>query len=156
MTINPNLQTLLHDLAQHMGLSDLALDGEGFTALRFDDQLVVNLQYVADAEALLFYTDLGPAASGPQLYPLLLRANLFWRSTLGATLSLSGDNPAHVVLAREIPWQGMSLDSLVGLLDAFVATAEDWQAVVQSEAEDVSPEQNPDIPPAGDLGMIRV
>lgn len=153
MDIDATLQTLLNDLGQHMGLSELTLDEEGFTALRFDADLVINLQYVVDSEALLLYADLGPAASGAALYPTLLRANLFWRATLGATLSLSGTEPPHVILAQEFPWQQLRMEELATRLESFVNTVEDWQAVIHDATGDTDALSLPIMPPPG---MLRV
>ena len=146
MEIDPALQSLVAELGHHVGLEELALDAEGFAALRFGDALVVNLQAVADEEALLLYVDMGPSQSGEQLYGALLRANLFWRSTFGATLSLSGDSPAHVVLAREFPWRATTLADFVPLLERFVATAQDWTELVQAPLEEADTESRTDEP----------
>jgi hypothetical protein len=130
MDLDPALRSLMTDLGAQMGLSDLALDDQGSVALRFDDSLVVNLQAVADGDLLLFYADLGPPAAGEQIYPALLRGNLFWRATLGATLSLTGDEPPNVVLAQETRWRGQDLGGMVAFLERFLHTAEDWLEVV--------------------------
>ena len=131
MDLDPALRSLIADLGAQMGLGDLALDDHGSLALSFDDSLVVNLQAVADGDLLLLYADLGPPAAGERIYPALLRGNLFWRATLGATLSLTGDEPPHVVLAQETRWRGQDLGAMVAFLERFLHTAEDWLEVVR-------------------------
>ena len=131
MDLDPALRSLMTDLGAQMGLSDLALDDQGSLALRFDDSLVVNLQAVAEGDLLLFYADLGPPAAVEQIYPALLRGNLFWRTTLGATLSLTNDEPPYVVLAQETRWRGQDLGGIVAFLERFLHTAEDWLEVVR-------------------------
>jgi hypothetical protein len=131
MDLDPALRSLIADLGAQMELNDLALDDDGSVALHFDDGPVVNLQAVADGDRLLLYADLGPPAAGERIYPVLLRGNLFWRATLGATLSLTGDEPPHVVLARETSWRGQDPGSMVAFLERFLHTAEDWLEVVR-------------------------
>ena len=131
MDLDPALRSLIADLGAQMGLGDLALDDHGSLALSFDDSLVVNLQAVADDDLLLLYADLGPPGAGERIYPALLRGNLFWRATLGATLSLTGDEPPHVVLAQETRWRGQDLGEMVAFLERFLHTAEDWLEVVR-------------------------
>jgi hypothetical protein len=154
MDLDPVLRSLIADLGAQMELSDLALDDNGSVALLFDDSLVVNLQAVADGDLLLFYADLGPPAAGERIYPALLRGNLFWRVTLGATLSLTGDDPAHVVLAQEKRWRGRDLGAMVAFLERFLHTAEDWLEVVH-DGGDVGLE--PSSPAASDQAIgLRV
>src|SRR5262245_34179633 len=142
MDLDPALRSLIADLGAQMGLRALALDDRGSVALRFDDSLVVNIQAVADDELLLFYADLGPPAAGERTYPALLRGNLFWRTTLGATLSLTGDEPPHVVLAQETRWRGKDLGAMVAFLERLLCTAEDWLEVVRDGGD-------ADLKPAG-------
>jgi hypothetical protein len=131
MDLDPALRSLIADLGAQMGLCDLALDDHGSVALRFDDSLVVNLQAVADDDLLLFYADLGPPTAGERIYQALLRGNLFWRATLGATLSLTGDEPPHVVVAQETRWRGQDLGAMVAFLERFLHTAEGWLEVIR-------------------------
>jgi hypothetical protein len=135
VTIDPALTTLMAELGQRMGLGELALDGDGACALRFDGRSVVNLQYRANEDALWLYTDLGVSASGPELYADLLRGNLFWRTTFGATLSLSGDEPPHVIMALPTAWRGLNGAQLAGKLETFLNTVEDWSELVADRGE---------------------
>ena len=158
MTVDSALELLIAELGQKMGLGNLALDADGACALRFDGRCVVNMQYRPDQEALWLYADLGEPASGPDLYADLLRGNLFWRATLGATLSLSGDEPAHVILALPIPWRGLDGIELNAKLETFLNTVEDWEALVADRGGD----ETDDAPAAADapaespMTMIRI
>lgn len=135
MDIDPALRMLIDELGSRMGLDGLALDDDGATSLRFDGRTIVNLQYRPSEEVLLLYTDLGAPAAGEALYGDLLRGNLFWRSTLGATLSLSGDEPPHVILASTVAWRGLDGPRLAARMETFIATAEDWGEVVAESPE---------------------
>jgi hypothetical protein len=156
MNIDPTLKTLVSEIGNQVGLEKLSLDEEGFSSLRFDDRFVINLQAVPDDEALMLYTDLGAPASGDQIYADLLRANLFWRSTMGATLSLSDDATPHVILAREFSWRHYDFGQVISVLETFVNTAEDWSELVQSKssADERPPQAEPSSPAHAD--MIRI
>jgi len=139
MTSEPALALLIGELGDRMGLGELALDADGGCALRFDGRSVVNMQYRANEDALWFYSDLGVPASGPAIYADLLQANLFWRMTFGATLSLSGDDPPHVILAMPLAWRGLNGTQLAGTLETFLNTAEDWAELVADRAVPETP-----------------
>jgi hypothetical protein len=100
----------------------------------------------------------GVPASGPELYADLLRGNLFWRATLGATLSLSGDEPAHVILAQSIPWRGLNGIELTARLETFLNTVEDWEALMSDREGDAGGETSAagHAPPEDPFLMVRV
>jgi hypothetical protein len=135
MTLDPALTMLIGELGLRMGLGELALDGDGACALRFDGRSVVNLQYRANENALWLYADLGVPARGPELYADLLRGNLFWRTTFGATLSLSGDEPPHVIMALPTTWRGLDGTQLAAKLETFLNTVEDWSELVADHGD---------------------
>ena len=155
MTIDSGLQTLLNELGQHMGIGELNLDNDGYCALQFDEDIVINFQYWQDEQQLVIYADLGVPASGEQLYSALLEANLFWRLTLGATLSLSGDEPPHVIIALKQAWQSQNAVDLAVTLERFVNTVEDWMEMVRKDTDDAI-EEDSASPQMGDSSMIRV
>jgi hypothetical protein len=155
MTIDPALQALLGQLAARLRLADLRLDQNGACALRFDDQIRIDFQYRADREHLVAYADLGVPAAGPALYPTLLRANLFWRTTFGGTLSLSDDSPPHVVLAITHDWRSLNVVSLTALVERFVATTEDWQELIQSPPQAAEDRASPVALPSSEM-IFRV
>lgn len=149
MTDDPALTMLMAELGQRMGLGELALDADGACALRFDGRSVINLQHRPTEDALWLYADLGAPASGPALYGDLLRGNLFWRTTFGATLSLSGDEPPHVILALPVAWRGLTGAQLAGRLETFLHTVEDWAELVADRGDAA----DTDGPPPGDPSL---
>ena len=131
-----HLRARVRELGQHMGLSDLQMDADGGCALELDRRMTISLQHREAENELWLYADLGPTPQRtPAFYEQMLQANLFWRLTLGATLSLSGDEPPHLVLARPLPWMHLGLAGLIAAVDTFVKTVEDWQATLE-EAKD--------------------
>lgn len=157
--MNPpeRLRTLLRELAQQMGLGALPFDAEGGCALELDQRMIISLQYQAGDDALWLYADLGelPRRS-PALLEKLLQANLFWHQTSGATLSLSGDEPPHAVLARAVHWQPMGQPCLAAAVELFVNSAEHWQdRLRQTETEtEVSTQAAIDRPMAQAMELL--
>lgn len=141
MDIPTHLRSLISELGSRMSLPALKLDENGGCALEFDERITVSLQYREPENQLWMYAILGHAPEGrPELYERLLQANLFWRHTLGATLSLSGDTPPNVVLARPLHLTSLDESSLSNAVETFLNTAIDWQAVVvDTKTESVAP-----------------
>lgn len=152
MVIDPGVALLIGELGQRMGLSGLALNAGGTCAVSFDGRSLVNIQYRPDTEALWLFADLGAPAAGEAIYGDLLRGNFFWRTTFGATLSLSGDDPAHVVLALPVVWRGLDGARLAQTLEVFLNTLEDWaELIAQPIDAAVAPS-----PLDSDISMIRI
>ena len=80
MNIDPQLAVLVHELGNVMAFDDLALDGEGACAVRFDGRTVVNLQCLEAQDKLWLFADLGPVNGSAELYADLLRGG----NTVGA------------------------------------------------------------------------
>ncbi|MCF8161181.1 MAG: type III secretion system chaperone [Polaromonas sp.] len=131
MNMDPQLVELVRELGHVMAFDDLALDRDGACAVRFDGRTVVNLQGREDSDSLWLFADLGPVSGGVELYADLLRGNLFWRATLGATISLSGDEPAHVIMTLPVAWRGLRGEQLALKLETFVNTLEDWAGLLE-------------------------
>ena len=132
MNIDPQLVVLVQELGAVMGLDKLALDAEGACAVRFDGRTVVNLQCHDALDSLWLFADLGPVSGGAEVYADLLRGNLFWRATLGATISLSGDEPPHVIMTLPVAWRGLNGEQLALRLETFVNTIDDWAELLQA------------------------
>ena len=154
MEIDPAARKLLDDFAQVLGLDALVFDEENAVSISVDDTIVLDLQLLDESEDLLLFTDFGPPENGPDTYPMLLKANLFWRATQGATFSITDDEPAHVVLTTALSWRHLDAEQLVFAFERFVHTVEDWREVLD-QPEDVSEtETDSNIDPRQG-GMIR-
>lgn len=157
MNTPERLQALLHELGQRMGLSQLQMDADGGCALELDQRMVVSLQYRETDDELWLYADLGPLPQrSPAFYEKLLQANLFWQQTSGATLSLSGDQPPHAVLARALHWLPMDGTRFGAAVETFVNTVEDWQVQLhQAEtAAEVKAEDSAIAPIANAMELL--
>ena len=128
MSIPSHLRSLISELGSRMNLPALKLDESGGCALEFNERITVSLQYREPESQLWMYAILGHIPEGrPELYAKLLQANLFWRHTFGATMSLSGDEPPNVVLARPLHLTSLDEHSLSNAVELFLNTATDWQ-----------------------------
>lgn len=137
--LDPNWIRLLQQIAQLVQLPDLTPDAMGGCALRFDDGPTVTLQVNPnDGEEVWLMADLGIPPPSIELYEHLLRANLLWRTTFGATLSLA-DGPEgskHVIVARSLRWRAMDITQMVACLETFVDTAQDWSDLLAEPQEE--------------------
>ena len=115
------LEQLLADLAGWIGVDLLAPDANGVRALRFDDRHVVGMRQGDNADELWLFCDLGAVQPAGAPLQRLMQANLFWRESLGATFSLTQDEPPHVVMAVAIHWRDETTGTLAGRLATFVA-----------------------------------
>lgn len=130
--INPRLKELIGDFGTEIGLTELTLDEDGFCSLTFDGKVTANLQLTVGGDTLLLFAELGLANA--EIYESLLRANHFWQTTQGATLSLTGDEP-RVVISAQIPWNAMTGASLGERVRRFVDAAEDWADYIAGDGE---------------------
>jgi hypothetical protein len=135
MLIPTALNILIRELGEKMQLNNLFLDPEGACAVNLDKQFVINFQYRETQDQLWLYADLGVPAGGQAIYCDLLRGNLFWDATKGATISLSGDEPSHVVMAISLTWRNLNDITIAQRLETFVNTIEDWTEYISSKAE---------------------
>ena len=117
---------LLAALGRQVGIAQLGLDDAGCCALSFDTT-VVNFELDEETHRLFLYADVGdaPRQLGEALYRDLLAANLLWRGTGGATLSLD-EGRRRFVLAHAIPVERISEADFVETVERFVDIAETW------------------------------
>jgi Tir chaperone protein (CesT) family len=155
METDRRLALLLDELGEFLQLDSLTLDGEGLAALSFDGRTVVNLVSRPELEELWFVADLGVPKGGAAVYGDLLRGNLFWRGTQGATLALT--DTASVTLTLSIAWPGLDGARFAEKLDSFVKTAESWsEALSREPGDDDDDDDAPEDAPADPSSLIRV
>lgn len=144
MTATSPAQALIA-LCQELGIEAQAPEGnQDMTVnLQFDSGSAVVL--AAEDDALIIFATLGEApehATG--LMETLLSANLFWRDTAGATLSLDPDTRA-VLMAQRLPEAALRDTAALRLaIDRFAIMLNSWTEVIQ---EWTQPGTTP-LPPA--------
>lgn len=136
MDIPDQLQEMFHALGEQMGMTHLQLDREGLLSLEVDRRLRLNFQYRELGNEVWMYADLGRVnASDGGIYERLLKANLFWTRTAGATFSLSEDQPPHVILARSLVYSEMDFSGFEAAVELFMNTMEYWWNEVGASGE---------------------
>lgn len=122
-----NYKQLLSELGQAVGLPDLAPDKDNYCCLGFDDKIITHLQYSDANEILMLFAQLGVIDEDKvnDIYPRLLKANLFWQGTGGATIGVD-DETREVLISYQTPMQFMDFPKFQELLEGFINTAELW------------------------------
>jgi hypothetical protein len=120
------MEALVSDLGKEVGIPELELDEDGYCCLFFDD-VVVNMEWDDENERLLLYTSVGdiPEDGREELFEKLLDANLFWKNTGGATLSID-NGEKRVVMTYELLLANVSFADFKTVLENFVNVAEAW------------------------------
>ena len=125
-----NVNALLAGLGRTVGLEDLQLDEDDTCVIGVAGDSPIDLFYSEgeDAASITLATVIGEVAEGDRTALLTesLRANLYWRGTEGATLSLGPED--HLLLHRELPVEaGLDLVKLRSVLDSMIEVARAWQ-----------------------------
>lgn len=122
-----NYKQLLSELGQAVGLADLAPDKDNYCCLGFDDKIITHLQYNEENEILMLFAQLGTIDEDKTvaLYPRLLKANLFWQGTGGATIGID-DETREVLMSYQTPMRFIDFPKFQELLEGFINTAELW------------------------------
>lgn len=133
------LSIMIQELGEHLGLSGLELDETAACYLRFDD-LLVCLEVDTAQEKLMIYAPVAelPETDREDLLLALLKANLFWGETDGATLAVSLATN-KIILQGVLPLASLTSAALSNHLESFVNQAESWSVrLASSESDDRS------------------
>lgn len=139
MPLDLALKIVLEELARDLSLGEIELDEDDGCALCFEHRMTVNLQYRHDEDVFFFYADLGAPSTRENLYKELLRHNLFWQTTKGATFSLSNGDPAHVLLAQSFRWRGKTGVEFARMIENFANVAQDWSDLFAAPQQPAPP-----------------
>ena len=125
---NSNAARLVAALGKAVGITPLALDADGALALQVGDDKHLNFQHDGKTDHFTLFMPLGQVrADDPgAVYADMLRANRFWRGTLGATLSLDDQTPPGAVLAMRLPCAGLSEEDFVAAVERMLDVVRDW------------------------------
>ncbi|QJC57263.1 hypothetical protein HC248_02584 [Polaromonas vacuolata] len=134
MLVPTALAILIRELGEKMYLGNLSLDADGACAVNLDKRFIINFQYRDSQDQLWLYADLGVPADGEAIYYDLLRGNLFWDATKGATISLSLDDPSHIIMTIALKWKAMDCSVMAKHLESFVNTVEDWSTFIAASS----------------------
>jgi hypothetical protein len=120
------LDGLLADFGRTAGIEGLATNEQGVCILVFDPGTHLNLMADPSTGTVVLWSPLGdlPAGRRAETLELLMRANLFWKGTQGATVGLMPDSD-EAVLAYRLPLEGLGVEALRGAIELMVESAED-------------------------------
>jgi len=123
---NTAISRLIQELGEYIGLPGLELDETQACYLRFDD-LLLCLEIDDPQEKMLIYAPVAelPETDREELLLSLLKANLFWGETRGATLAISLATN-QVILQESLPLASLTSVALSTHLEAFVNQCEGW------------------------------
>ncbi len=154
--MNSTVPELMHArvaaLGVAIGLDPLVMDDHDQLGFEFGDGLSMQLSSEPEHEAFLLFGVAGalsmPVDAG--LLIDLLQGNFGWRDTQGATISLDGDSPPNVVVARRLFWATLTDEGFLAAFDALQSLLADlhtWLAgkgAPASETRDSPPGPRPE------------
>lgn len=146
-----DINHVLAELGNRVGLDGLALDDRGLCRLVFDQHLIVDLEADPDGHTVHLHGIVAPLPPEGReaLYEQLLDANLADSSTGGAHFALDRQR-GEILLERALDMDRHDYQDLVNVLESLVNHLESWQERLQQPASG-SP-QNHDYPPMHGLG----
>lgn len=121
-----SLDLLLAELGRMAGIEGLATNEQGVCILVFAPGTHLNLMADPSTGHVVLWSPLGdlPAGRRAETLELLMRANLFWNGTQGATVGLMPQSD-EVVLACRLPLDGLGVEALRRAVELMVESAED-------------------------------
>ena len=150
------LNTLLQELGKRVGIDGLATDDKGVCTLSIDEHLLLNFLANPKDGNLIIWCVVGEVPSVDYLnnraetLTTLLRTNLFWQETGGATLSMMPDSD-DIILANRYPLLDIDAEQLQQITEQLVEQAERSMQLLTAETSDSSQD-----PPASSEHFIRV
>lgn len=129
-----NAKHFIAVLGKAVGIEPLVLDADGALALQVSDAVDLHFQHDGKHDHLTLFVPLGTVAAADlkALYAGMLRANRFWRGTLGATLSLDEQEPPGAVLAMRLACAGLKDDDFLDAVEHILDAARDWMSHISS------------------------
>lgn len=133
-----NFKRLVKDLGQNVGLPELSPDEDDYCCLGFDDKIIVHLQYSRENDMLMMFCQIGTVEKHfyDVIFPRILKANMFWQGTGGATLGADAET-GEVLMAYQMSVQFMEYPKFQELLEGFINTAELWINTLEAVQKDM-------------------
>ena len=144
MNIKEKFDQLLQEFGAHVGIEHLRTSDEGVCTLSIDGRLLLNFLVNPNDGTLIVWCLLGEVSPADRSDKLaaLLRANLFWHETGGATLSLMPDSD-DAVLAIRYPLADIDAERLQAITEQMVEQAEHFMNMLERAAPEVTVELHP-------------
>ena len=128
------LDELLKQFGATVGMPGLATEDNGVCVLVFDGRTRLYLLVDHTTDHLIMWSTLAalPAGQAEPALRALMRANLFWNGTQGATLGLMPDSD-NVVLAIRRPVGAVDVEALRDLIELVLERAEALAPIAAGE-----------------------
>ncbi|CAN7333481.1 type III secretion system chaperone [Acidovorax sp. Leaf78] len=159
--IHPQFEFVLSAVRTALNLPGLQPADDGTCQLVVDDEIVVNLGWMEAQAQVVWFAPVGSlkgAADRSRALADLLRANLFWQETGGATLALAKDDDT-VVLAYQTPAHNITGEEVLAVLQWFIDMTAAWvdkfDALVRPPEEAAAPGMGSFTLGAFASGMLR-
>ena len=96
------INELLHDFGNQIGITDLALDDDGLCSISFDDRFALTVELNPDDNGFYVYASLGivPVEHTMEAYTKLLQANYFGHQTGQAFFCISPESEEVFYMQR--------------------------------------------------------
>lgn len=117
-------EALLREFSEHVGTEELQCSEEGVCTIYAENDLLLNLFVNPNDGQLILWIPLPelPVGERTNTMAALLRANLFWQQTHGATISMLPDAEI-LVLVRQDPIKSVDVQRLEELISSMLETA---------------------------------
>lgn len=128
MTYYSDAQEMVRQLGTHLGIGNLAFDDHKFCAVSLGEKIVINMQYIAEANSLIVHSCVGvltPEHDKHETLMALLAANCLWKETAGATLGIDRESKL-IMLSYAITLPIANIAAFVPMFMKFTETVEDW------------------------------
>ena len=147
------MNTLIQDFGATVGVPDMTFDDDDYLAFTSPEGVLVNVDYFEKDESLVLYTTIGALFDDFRFafYDEMLKANLYWELTLGATLCVSPDGE-HALLTASVSTGDLDTIKLSNLFQHVNRLTLAWAErlrTVAAEAEGDQPAADSPAPVAG-------
>jgi len=112
------MSAIIQEFGASVGVPDMAFDENGYFAFTSPDGVLVNVDYFEEDESLVLYTTIGELFDDFRFafYDEMLKANMFWELTLGATLCVNPEG-SHALLTASVPARDLDVPRLTNLFN---------------------------------------
>lgn len=137
-----HFQQVFNEFGQRIGVSELALDEQGYCHLRFDE-VDIHFQTLDDGERVLCHAPVGVLLqdTNAALVWELLNANYLYRQTLGATLGWDAQS-GQCILSSLVDARALDVNGLEAITQHLVNAAEHWMQRLALATQTSSASQN--------------
>lgn len=122
-----NIEDILKELGNQMGLPNLKLDDNKVCRLIFDKKYTVDIEASEDEKIVHVYSAMCiiPPEDREPMYEALLEANLFGRGTGGAAFGVDKEM-GEILLSQTLVLDKTDYQDFVNVLESFVNHVEAW------------------------------